>query len=79
MGGIMLKVETYAGYKADERPVSFTLKGRVFKVARIIDRWYGANHAYFRVMADDDNRYTIRHDLEQGAWEMVMMETDKKG
>ena len=74
MNRILLKVETYAGYKADERPVSFTLKDRAFHVAEILDRWYGADHPYFKVAVDDGNTYTIRHDLELDEWEMVQME-----
>lgn len=74
MGGILLRVETYSGYKADERPVAFTLKERTFRVEKVLDRWYGADHAYFKVLADDGITYTIRHDLERNEWEMVMME-----
>lgn len=74
MNRILLKVETYSGYKADERPVSFTLKDKTFHVAEILDRWYGTDHAYFNVVADDGNTYRIRHDLELGEWELVQME-----
>ena len=40
-----------------------------------MDRWHGANHAYFKLIADDGNLYVIRHDAETNTWEMVMSET----
>jgi len=71
---ISLKVETYSGYKADERPVSFTLLNRRFQVREIVDQWYGVDHTYYKLIADDSNLYIIRHDKEADEWEMVMME-----
>ncbi|MDO8445892.1 MAG: hypothetical protein Q7T53_07315 [Deltaproteobacteria bacterium] len=71
---ISLKVETYSGYKADERPVSFTLVNRRFQVREIVDQWYGVDHTYYKLIADDSNLYIIRHDREMDEWEMVMME-----
>ena len=35
-----IEVECYSGYRADERPVAFTYKGRRWEVAEILDRWY---------------------------------------
>ena len=52
-----LRVETYSGYKADERPVRFELKGRKLQVARLLDQWYGPDYSYFRIVADDGNTY----------------------
>jgi len=35
-----IHVECFSGYKANERPVAFTLQGRRWEVAEILDRWY---------------------------------------
>jgi hypothetical protein len=70
-----LHVTTYAGYKADERPVEFTLGPTTRRVREIVDRWYGEDHAYFKVIADDGNLYLIRHDLVAGEWELTLTET----
>lgn len=72
---IRLKVNTYSGHKADERPTSFTLGDRTFRVEDIIDRWYGEGHAYFKLTAEDGNLYVIRHDTRADEWELVMTET----
>jgi hypothetical protein len=66
-----LQVETYSGYKADERPLRFVWKERRFEVIEIADRWYGPDHEYFKVRADDGNTYILRHQTQgeqAGAW-----------
>lgn len=63
-----MRVECYAGYRADERPVRFTLRGRVFEVTEVDDRWYEPAAVYFRVRADDGNFYVLRHDEIADRW-----------
>lgn len=70
-----LHVTTYAGYKADERPKEFTLGSATHQVREIVDRWYGQDHAYFKVIADDGHLYLIRHDLAADEWELTLTET----
>jgi hypothetical protein len=66
MSGI--KVECYAGYRADQRPLRFTLGGRVYAVEEIEDQWYSPDAIYFRVRADDGNLYILRHDQVEDLW-----------
>ena len=63
-----IEVECYAGYRADQRPLRFTLRGRVFEVEDVEDQWYAPTAIYFRVRADDGNFYVLRHDEEKDAW-----------
>jgi hypothetical protein len=67
-------VQTFAGYKADERPVSFSREGRTFRVMEIVDRWYDPDHSFFKVLADDGKTYLLRHDMNQDIWELVEAE-----
>lgn len=71
-------MQTYSGYKADERPVSFTVVNRTFQVREVLDQWQGVGHTYFKLVADDGSLYIIRHDKEADEWEMVMMEAAPK-
>jgi hypothetical protein len=64
----VIEVQCYAGYRADERPLSFTLRGRTFRVEEVEDRWYSPEACYFRVRADDGNLYVLRHDEVRDAW-----------
>ncbi len=71
---ISLTVEAYSGYKADERPAAFRLEGRRIAVREILDRWYGEDHAYFKVSGEDGTVYIIRQDRSSDAWELIFME-----
>ena len=66
-----ITVQTYAGYKGDERPVSFSQEGRTFQVMEIVDRWYDPDHSCFKVLADDGKTYLLRHDMNIDGWELV--------
>lgn len=65
-----VQVECYAGQKADERPVRFTLGGRTFEVEEVLDQWYGPEDIYFRVRADDSSLYILRHsqNVQDDSW-----------
>jgi len=66
-----ITVQTYAGYRGDERPVSFSWEGRTFRIIEIIDRWYDPDHNSYKVLADDGTTYLLRHDMNADSWEMV--------
>ncbi len=63
-----MRVECYAGYRADERPVRFVLSGRTYEVAEVEDRWYSPGAIYFRVRATDGNFYVLKHDEGMDVW-----------
>ena len=63
-----IRVECYAGYRADERPLRFVLGGREFRVHELDGRWYSPQASFFRVRADDGNYYVLRHDEAQDSW-----------
>ena len=56
-----MRVECYAGYKAEQRPQRFFLRERRFEVCEVLDQWYGPDDFYVRVRADDGNIYILRH------------------
>jgi hypothetical protein len=63
-----IRVECYAGYRADERPLRFVIRGRLFEVAEIEDRWYSPGATYFRVRTMDRDFYVLRHDEGMDVW-----------
>jgi hypothetical protein len=63
-----IQVECYAGYRADERPLRFTLRGRVLEIHEVEDRWYSPGAVYFRVLANDGNAYVLRHEEGIDVW-----------
>lgn len=74
---MLIKVEAYSGYKANERPKSLIIMNKALKIIEILDRWYGEDHDYFKVKAEDDFTYIIRYDRQGDVWELVMMEREK--
>jgi hypothetical protein len=65
---LRVAVECYAGHRADQRPLRFSIRGRVFEVREVEDQWYSPEAIYFRVLADDGNRYVLRHEGTQDTW-----------
>jgi len=63
-----LRVECYAGYRADQRPLRFALRGHVFEITEVQDQWYSPGAIYFRVRADDGDYFVLRHDEGQDVW-----------
>ncbi|MCL4522844.1 MAG: hypothetical protein M1453_15480 [Acidobacteria bacterium] len=63
-----LQVECYSGFRAEERPLRFVLRGRPYAVEQVEDRWYSPEATYFRVRADDGNDYVLRHDEPHDVW-----------
>lgn len=69
-----VKVECYAGYRAEETPRRFWIGARCVEIETIADRWLAPDHRYFKVCGDDGAVYILRHDTETGAWEMTFFE-----
>lgn len=63
-----IHVECHAGYRADERPLRFAIRDRLFEVREVDGQWYSPEATYFRVVADDGNYYVLRHDEAQDRW-----------
>ena len=75
-----LRVECYAGHKADERPVRFWLDGRQFHVEAVLDQWYGKDGIFFKVRADDGNLYIVRQQTSSpdGIWDLVSFRDENR-
>ena len=64
------EVQCYAGRKPDERPVRFRAGGRDWMVEEILDQWYGPDESFFKLRADDDRLYLLRHRISTDAWSL---------
>jgi hypothetical protein len=63
-----IEVIAYSGYKANERPLSFVLNGTKFQVEDILDRWYGVESDYFKVLASDGRTYLLKWQRLLDVW-----------
>jgi hypothetical protein len=73
-----IEVTCYAGCRHNERPVSFTNRGRVIIVTDVLDRWYEGNADaampvldYYKVRGDDGAEYTIRYNHLFDKWALL--------
>ena len=64
----IVRVETYSGFKADERPLRLHLGERTLEVLAVEDRWYSPGETLFRILTDDGDRYVLRHTKAQDVW-----------
>jgi len=65
---MVLRVECYAGTKADERPLRFRSQAkdsRTFEVAEILGPCYGIGFRCFGLRADDGNTDILRPDEKE--------------
>jgi hypothetical protein len=68
-----LRVECYAGRKADERPIGFWLEARHYLVEAVLDQWYDPESIFYKVRADDGNLYILRQwtSTPDRSWDLV--------
>ncbi len=77
MTGHYHKVTAYAGYKANERPSSFTIDDQRLEVRDIISRWAEPDKDFFKVIADDGRVYTLSRNRKSDLW-LIEKITEKK-
>ena len=70
-----VNVECYSGYRANERPMSFTFKGRRWEVEEIMERWYeggliagGPALHYFKVHTTEGRVFLLCYNTVADAW-----------
>lgn len=63
-----VEVQTYSGFKADERPLRLKLGQQTLDIVEVEDRWYSPGETYFRVRVEGDDRYVLRHIEAQDVW-----------
>lgn len=63
-----VEVESYAGYKADERPLRLKLGEETLEILEVEDRWYSPGETYFRVRVEGGDRYVLKHVEAQDLW-----------
>ncbi len=68
---VKIKVESLSDSKGQENPARFFLGTRTIEVEAVVDRWYGEQACYFRVLGNDENSYILKGPLEDGSWELV--------
>lgn len=74
---IAIEVLSYSGYKANERPMYFVLGMQKMEVRSVLDRWYGPEYDYFKVLADNGRVYIIKWNRMLDTWFLVNIPYDE--
>jgi hypothetical protein len=74
----ILRVECYAGHRADTEPGRLHIGQRGVAVREIIDRWLDPRHRYFKLRGDDGGIYLLRHDTIEDRWEMTLYDSGRR-
>lgn len=64
----LIEVTAYSGYKANERPLYFTKEQTRIQVKTILDRWYGPEYDYFKVLGEDGLEYLLGWRRYSDSW-----------
>lgn len=63
-------VSCLAGYRADERPISFVTRDTKLTVRGIVKSWREPDYSYFRIEAEDGRVYDLRRHESEDYWEV---------
>ena len=75
--GPVLRIECYAGHRADAEPLRLHIGRREIAVTEIVDRWLDPRHRYFKLRGDDGGIYLLRHDTMADSWEMTLYDSGR--
>ena len=73
----ILRVECYAGHRADTEPRRLHIGQREVAVTEIIDRWLDPRHRYFKLRGDDGGVYIVRYDSAADRWELTLVDSGR--
>lgn len=80
-----VRVECYAGYKADEEPKSIYWKDKKYEIKEIPDRWYQGNvnpewpaANYYKVLTMTHEIFILKQEVEQDEWYLMEMQSINK-
>ena len=67
---VKLTVNSYSGFKVNERPCDFFFDGHPYQVKEVLDQWYGPDSVYFKVHASDGNLYILKYHHASDEWSL---------
>lgn len=71
LGTREIEVVAYSGYKANEKPLYLIIDNTKLEVKGVLDRWYGQEHDYFKVLVENGNVYLLKWHRYSDVWFLV--------
>ena len=63
-----IHVDSYSGFKVNERPREFLLDEEIYEIAAVLDQWYEPLATYFKVETTDGSVYLLRYNEQMDEW-----------
>ena len=68
---VSVTVESHSGFKSEEYPLRFHLKGRKIEISKIVDRWLNPGCRCFKVLADNGKVYVLEYNEINNSWNLL--------
>jgi hypothetical protein len=68
---MLVKVNAYSGYKANERPVDFTINNITIRIVEILDRWEEPGKDCFKIKGDNGKIYYLYWVKKEDIWQAM--------
>ena len=75
----LVEVQSYSGYRSDERPVRLKIGQQTLEILEVEDRWYSPGETYFRIRVEGGDRYVLRHVEAQDTWTLEAYRAELRG
>jgi hypothetical protein len=69
---MIVSVECYAGHRGEQTPRRLRFDERTVELVELLDCWLAPDHRYFKMRAEDDATWILRHDQPSGRWELTL-------
>ena len=76
-GGLVVRIECYAGCQDEETPRCLYLGPRRIRVEAVLDQWLAPEHRYFKLRGDDGGVYILRYDIAADRWELTLVDSGR--
>jgi hypothetical protein len=66
----LITVNAYSGYKANERPMDFTMGGMKVRISEIMEHWIEPDRDCFKVKGDNGKKYFLFRFQKEDLWQI---------
>lgn len=71
---MVILVDSYRDSNGITLPARFYLGRYAIEAVSLLDRWLEMDHSYYKVRGSDGALYILRHDMDDGRWELVLFD-----
>ena len=66
-----LKVESYSGFRAEERPLRFHIHEQAIEIISVEESWLTPEGRFFRVLGHDSCSYILEYKEADDTWTLM--------